>query len=307
MVEQKELRRGRLEKAEYIFPEMLESMKLGKEFKQRLVVYNWEKIVGKAIAAHAKPVKLEFKRIFIKTTHPAWAEQLKFMNSQLIHKINAYAKEKVVEELVFTNLALKSLAEHDTSNAAEESENIGSELKKIQLSDDKMTYIKNTCQAVTDADLRQSLERLGMNMQKMSVYRQSRRWHKCRSEQCQDLCPPEAVYCQACQRRMRQERAARLNELLLDMPWACYKDVLAEVDCTEQEFKEQRLILLQRLAAKVDYGDNESLNAKLLVMLYRSIPPEQLNEKAIKRTLHQLRYDVHYVPLKKDGAKEKKA
>ena len=104
MAESNSRSNGLLERVGNIFPEMLKSMKLGNEFKQRMVIYNWQEIVGRDIAAHAKPVKLEFKRLFIRTTHPAWAEQLKYMEYQLKAKINKYAGEKLVQELVFTNL-----------------------------------------------------------------------------------------------------------------------------------------------------------------------------------------------------------
>ena len=58
------------------------------------------------------------------------------------------------------------------------------------------------------------------------------------------------------------------------------------------------MILIQRLAGSVDYGDTESMEARTLVMLYRSLPPEQLNDEVVKKTMSRLRRDVRYVPVK---------
>lgn len=287
---------GLLEKAGNIFPEMLKTMKLGNEFKQRLVMHNWQQIVGKDIAAHAKPVKLEFKRLFIKTTQPAWAEQLKYMEYQLKAKINKYAGEKVVQELVFTNLQPPVIQSVSGVRLELDGPDIGKELAKIHLSQQELAEIHQHCSHIESKKLAASCERLGQNSLRLKQYRQHLGWHPCQQENCQSLCPPEEKYCQSCRRKLRQARELRLQKLLYDMPWSRYGDIIQEENCTEQEFESMRNALIQRLAARVSYGDTDSVDAITLVMLYRSIPPEQLNEQIIQKTLHALRYDLRYVP-----------
>ena len=58
-------------------------------------------------------------------------------------------------------------------------------------------------------------------------------------------------------------------------------------------FAEQRSIMVQQLAADTDVNDKTSMKAKTLVMLYRCLPPEQLNEDNITRALYALRFDMH--------------
>lgn len=292
----KKKRSGRLEKAGAVLPEMLKEMKLGREFKQHMVLYQWEEIVGRDIAAHARPVKLEFKRLFVRTSHPAWAEQLKYMEYDLKQKINSYIGEYIVQELVFTNLLPNAAYNKIDLYKDDPEKNLGLQLKKIELTSEETGSIKAACQIVSDDELRGRLELLGRNINKMTKYRRQHKWQLCAGEGCSALCPPEDKLCSSCQRKQRLAKAAKIHQLLLDMPWSRYGDILRELACTEQEFKEQRLTLIQRLAAGVDYGDTESLNAKMLVMLYRSVPPEQLNDEVMRKTLHRLRYDVHYVP-----------
>ena len=287
---------GMLERVGNIFPEMIKTMKLGNEFKQRMVIHNWQQIVGRDIAAHAKPVKLEFKKLFIRTTHPAWAEQLKYMEYQLKAKINKYAGEKLVQELVFTNLQVPEAKFVAVAPREEKPLDLGKELQKIHLSQQKLAEIHTRCNMLENRELAIRFEKLGQNTQRLRQYRQQMGWQLCQQEKCESLCPPGEKYCYSCARKLRQARELRLQKLLYDMPWARYVDIIQEEPCTEQEFKSMRTTLLQRLAARVSYGDTTSVDAITLVMLYRSIPPEQLNEQVIQKTLYALRYDLRYVP-----------
>ncbi len=301
MAGKQEERNGKLEQAGDIFPAMLKTLSWGNKFRQQMVLHQWDKIVGKDIAAHAKPVKLEYKRLFIRTTHPAWAEQLKYMAQALKTKINAYAGEKVVQELVFTNLIKEqSIASFEELVPQKQQVDIGKELQKIKLPEQELAEIHRRCQNLENQELAVELERLGQNARKMDMYHRSIGWHQCGQEGCLSLCPPEDELCQSCSRKREQAKAQKIRNLLYDMPWASYKDIAQEVDCTPMEYTEQRTILMQNIAQRVYYGDLSSTDAMTLVMLYRSIPPEQLNEQVMKKTLYKLRYDLRYAPLKKE-------
>ncbi|MBR3458445.1 MAG: hypothetical protein IKH16_09900, partial [Selenomonadaceae bacterium] len=53
-----------------------------------------------------------------------------------------------------------------------------------------------------------------------------------------------------------------------------------------------RASMVQKLAAHVKLEDMGSMDANMLVMLYRCLPPEQLNEDVIRRTMYSLRKDL---------------
>ena len=82
------------------------------------------------------------------------------------------------------------------------------------------------------------------------------------------------------------------RQFLKDMPWARYGDVHAYIPCSAPMVNLQRVRLVQTLAKRVEVGDTTSLDAKTLVMLYRCVPPEQLTEDLIVRTLYRLRNDL---------------
>lgn len=306
MAEGKQVRRGQLEKAGDILPEFIRQMAWGKEFQQNMVMYRWPEIVGKDIAAHAKPVKMEFKRLFLYTPHPAWAEQLKYMAGALIRKLNRELGGQLVQEIVFTGYPGFREESPRGELGRKSEENLAQEVKKIKLPEAELQRIDSSCQAISDEEMREKFRLWRRHMARLRQYRLQQGWHACAGEGCVDLCPGEAELCPACLRKRRQAKENKMQQLFWDMPWARYGDMSREIECSQGEFDSQRQIFLQQLASKVAYGDSKSLEAKMLVMAWRSIGPDQLNDEVIKKTLHKLRFDVRYVKLKKDKkAKEK--
>ena len=49
----------------------------------------WPNIVGEQVAQHVKPIKLERGRLIVEIDDPSWATQMRFLEPQLIEKLNA--------------------------------------------------------------------------------------------------------------------------------------------------------------------------------------------------------------------------
>ena len=49
----------------------------------------WPKIVGEQVAQHVTPIKLERGRLIVEIDDPSWATQMRFLEPQLIEKLNA--------------------------------------------------------------------------------------------------------------------------------------------------------------------------------------------------------------------------
>ena len=72
------------------------------------------------------------------------------------------------------------------------------------------------------------------------------------------------------------------------MPWANYQDISQYVDCNMDMVKKMRDKLIQMIASKLSPDDYTSVEAIKLVMLYKAISPEKLNEYIIKDTLNKI-------------------
>ena len=61
----------------------------------------WEEIVGKSVALHAQPRSIHNRILFINVSHSTWIQQLQFLKSTLIQKINDYLGESLIEDIRF--------------------------------------------------------------------------------------------------------------------------------------------------------------------------------------------------------------
>lgn len=60
----------------------------------------WPDIVGEAIAIHARPDQIRFKKLTVFVHNSVWLQQLSFLKPVLLEKVNALAGEPLVTEIV---------------------------------------------------------------------------------------------------------------------------------------------------------------------------------------------------------------
>ena len=70
-----------------LLPQILKKIGLDKKLDEREAVAMWEEIVGKDIAARTRAVKLEEEELHIHVDHGAWMQELRFMEKEIIEKI----------------------------------------------------------------------------------------------------------------------------------------------------------------------------------------------------------------------------
>lgn len=292
---EKQRRNGRLEGMQEIFFPAVKQLKIGKSFSNHLVLFYWPRIVGEGIANHVKPVKLEYKRLFLRSVHPAWADQLRYMEQDIITKINAYMGEYLVNELVFTGLTnqIEPVSEPTAGLAYED---ISRAVQQVALSQQELDDLQQAGSVCQNPDLQSKLLQVGQNLLKLRKYRLAHGWHPCAQEGCQQLAGKGEIYCLSCERGNREKRAAKIRQALYDAPWATYGEFIKDFPCTANELNAQRTILLQQLAGRISSDDRESTDVKTLVMLYRSLPPESLTPEVIDKTMKRLRFDVRFKP-----------
>ena len=104
---------------------------------------------------------------------------------------------------------------------------------------------------------------------------------------------------------IKEEKEATIIEIFEEMPWANYQDISQYVDCNMNMVKKMRDKLIQMIASKLSPDDYTSVEAIKLVMLYKAISPEKLNEYIIKDTLNKLRFDMAFWDNNKIKVKRK--
>lgn len=290
-------RKGKLEKMNIILPQIVKSMVIGEEFSSHMVMFYWPKIVGKHISDNVSPVKLEFKKLFLYTSHPIWATQLSYMKDEIKNKINSFMGEYLVEDLVFTNIKPEKIDVDDNGNEAD----MGREIQRMDISDEKVSEISRDLEGVKDDDLRKILLKVQINDEKFKKYRKNTKWHPC--SKCNTLCSPEDQLCDSCKRNANIDRLKSIRRYLMDVPWARFCDIVKTIPCTAEEVNEQRIILMQILASKISSTNTDCMEATILTMLYKSVSPDKLTPELRQKTIEKFKYDFMDSFAMKNGKK----
>ncbi len=66
---------------------LLRSLRGGERRTTATVFGRWSELVGEQIAAHARPLKLDRGRLLVEVDEPAWATQLRFMETELLDRL----------------------------------------------------------------------------------------------------------------------------------------------------------------------------------------------------------------------------
>ncbi|MBR1636162.1 MAG: DUF721 domain-containing protein [Lachnospiraceae bacterium] len=277
-----------------VLPRFVNSIGQGKAYQTQLLVYHWEEIVGASIAGHVRPVRMDFRTLFLSADAPVWANELRYMERELIDKINAFVCEELVREIRFCSPREKEnvrrrekedLTPEKIVPEKEEYEQSSSFVSEIESDPLRLAASRALAQ---DLARRRSLKGQG--------------WHSCVS--CDRLVPAEEKYCTFCGQRKREEKENDVKRLLLRQPWLHGYEVSRILGCPSSLVLRERTALLRMLLSRVRLGDETSEDARLLVMMFTSAKPEDLTESFIKKSLQRLRFDLLSFYEKKDGKRK---
>ena len=69
--------------------------------KEQQVIQQWKEIVGEKIAEQTEPAAIENKQMFVKTSNSSWRNELIYLKTEIIKKINEFAGKRVVKDIIF--------------------------------------------------------------------------------------------------------------------------------------------------------------------------------------------------------------
>lgn len=84
-----------------ILEKTLKSLEIDVPVKSYSILMAWKEIVGETIADHAQPRRIRNQILFIDVVHPTWMQQLQFLKSDLLKKVNAFLGEPRIQDIRF--------------------------------------------------------------------------------------------------------------------------------------------------------------------------------------------------------------
>lgn len=290
-------RRPGVERVKEILPKSIHALgpKVEQRYLRESVVGHWQDIVGAPIAKSVEAVRIIRDVLWLYSPDAVWRNQLMMMQLEICQRVNNFAGCRLVREMRFARSGRERQA---LAKAREDAADEGlSSLPEVQLrtqvaranlTAEEIATARARCAGVEDEELRQRLFRLTLSQAKLHHVKEAHGYHRC--SDCGALCPPSAKRCGVCEARHEEELRAEVTRLLRDVPWIRYAEARESIpEATPSLLASCRVSLIQSLAAKVLLKDYESLAAKTLTMLFCCLPPEQLTEDKVKRTLYYLR------------------
>ena len=279
---------------------------LGSETYQRFLsselAYHWRELVDKDISDKMTPVKLERGILFVAIESSAYKDQLKFLKADIIDAINEKFGEKIVSSICPASpLQIDKMPPDKNSRAVVEKPKLTPE--DMILSEEEIQRCEERAQKVSNEKLRETVLQTLLSQAKVQKFRQASGWHKCLK--CDVLCPPEEIFCEVCKIKEREAMVNALFKILYDEPylkaWDAQKILLNEMphmksECTLAAIESARSSLIQKVASKVRYGDEESPDVIKLVALAKRLPPDKLTPAIIRRALIDLQFNLSEQP-----------
>ncbi len=84
-----------------ILESTLKSLEVDVPIKTYSIIGAWKEIVGETIAEHTQPRRISNQILFIDVVHSTWMQQLQFLKSDLLKRVNAFLGESLIQDIRF--------------------------------------------------------------------------------------------------------------------------------------------------------------------------------------------------------------
>ncbi len=276
-----------------------------KKFLCNEIIYYWRELVDENISDKVKPVKIERGILFVAVESSAFRDQLKFLAEEIINAINEKfpSEEPLVKEIkIASALQIADMPPDKNPQPAQVKKSVASPEEMI-LTEEEIKRCEEQAQKISNPELRQTVLQTLLGQAKFQKFRLANGWHKCLK--CEKLCAAEEIFCEVCKIKERDIMIAELFKIFYDSPciksWDAQKILLEKMphmkgECSLDVIESARTSLIQKVAGKIRFGDEESADVLKLVALEKRLPPEKITPAIIRRTLIDLQFNLSEQP-----------
>ncbi len=90
-----------MQKASDIIKAIISKRRWENKFGIEYLRSKWKECVGEPISAHTFPSFISKKKLYIDVDSPVWANQLNFLQKEIIEKINQFFGKEIITEIFF--------------------------------------------------------------------------------------------------------------------------------------------------------------------------------------------------------------
>lgn len=265
--------------------------RLGPSFERDYITHttisHWADIMGEMVARRVRAVAVKDKKLFLYAPDAVWKNEMRMSAPEIVQRVNNYAGGRMVTEIAFAR-TMRPIIETADDAAAETPAAYRRALAQTGLTDAEIAHGAALASAASDSDLRTHIERAYLTTRKARHLKEARGLTPCPvcgrfvSGACMDCCRSE-------ERGLRRE----VRAILRREPWAKLADITRRIPSADALMVgSERADLIRSIAGRTEYTAQDSENARLLTMLHRGLPPEQVTPKKIQSTFWELRNEL---------------
>jgi len=91
----------RLKRLGEFLPRVFDRIGVSERLAQQKAVFLWKKVVGRDISKQTEPNRIEQGILFVSVSNPVWMNELVFLKSEIIRKLNELIGQKAVKDIKF--------------------------------------------------------------------------------------------------------------------------------------------------------------------------------------------------------------
>ena len=264
---------------------------LGPSFERDYITHttlsHWADIRGEMVARRVRAVAVKDKKLFLYAPDAVWKNEMRMSAPEIVQRVNNYAGGRMVTEIAFAR-TMRPIMETADGAAAETPAAYRRALAQTGLTDAEIAHGAALASAASDSDLRTHIERAYLTTRKARHLKEARGLTPC------PVCGRfVSGACMDCRRSEERGLRREVRAILRREPWAKLADITRRVPSADALMVgSERADLIRSIAGRTEYTAQDSENARLLTMLHRGLPPEQVTPKKIQSTFWELRNEL---------------
>ena len=248
---------------------------------------HWADIMGEMVARRVRAVAVKDKKLFLYAPDAVWKNEMRMSAPEIVQRVNNYAGGRMVTEIAFAR-TMRPIMETADDAAAETPAAYRRALAQTGLTDAEIAHGAALASAASDSDLRTHIERAYLTTRKARHLKEARGLTPC------PVCGRFVNgACMDCRRSEERGLRREVRAILRREPWAKLADITRRIPSADALMVgSERADLIRSIAGRTEYTAQDSENARLLTMLHRVLPPEQVTPKKIQSTFWELRNEL---------------
>ena len=265
--------------------------RLGPSFERDYITHttlsHWADIMGEMVARRVRAVAVKDKKLFLYAPDAVWKNEMRMSAPEIVQRVNNYAGGRMVTGIVFAR-TMRPIMETADDAAVETPAAYRRALAQTGLTDAEIAHGAALASAASDSDLRTHIERAYLTTRKARHLKEARGLTPC------PVCGRfVSGACMDCRRSEERGLRREVRAILRREPWAKLADITRRIPSADALMVgSERADLIRSIAGRTEYTAQDSENARLLTMLHRGLPPEQVTPKKIQSTFWELRNEL---------------